>query len=392
MSFPDFDMNLTKRLLVTILGFAFFTTQAQFGGNRIVSPEIAKDNSVTFRILAPKAESVSLRGNWMGFGQSIPMVKGDTGLWTLTIDPLSPELYGYTFDVDGVTTLDPSNLHIKRDGMFRNESVLFIRGEGSGLYETKKGKKGTLSKVWYESPTLGMTRRMYVYTPPGYEDSDESYPVFYLLHGGGGDEDAWTTLGEAPTILDNLINSGKSKPMILVMTNGNPDQASDFTDAPYRDEPPAGGMSMANMKFEESLVKDVVPYIESHYRVLDGKQNRALAGLSMGGLQTQNTTFNNPDMFDYIGVMSMGFADLSRFGIEVKEGDREKKIQALKKADPELYWIACGKDDFLYESVVTMRNELDEQDFDYVYRESTGGHTWYNWRIYLSEFAPMLFK
>lgn len=146
------------------------------------------------------------------------------------------------------------------------------------------------------------------------------------------------------------------------------------------------------MMFEKSLVDDVIPYIESHYKVKPNKENRALTGLSMGGLQTMNTTFENPELFDYIGVMSMGFADLSRFGIEVDHSKRGEQIEALKAADPELYWIACGTDDFLYQSVVDMRNELDKHDFDYTYRESTGGHTWSNWRIYLSEFAPMLFK
>ena len=194
------------------------------------------------------------------------------------------------------------------------------------------------------------------------------------------------------TSLDNLINQGKSKPMIVVMTNGNPDQAADFTASPKMEKESMGGRGMANMQFEKSLVNDVIPYIESHYRVKKGKANRALTGLSMGGLQTMNTTFTNPDLFDYIGVQSMGFADLSNFGITVDHSEREKQILALKAANPKLYWIAIGKDDFLYDSVVTMRKKLDELDFDYIYRESTGGHTWSNWRIYLSEFAPMLFN
>jgi len=192
--------------------------------------------------------------------------------------------------------------------------------------------------------------------------------------------------------MDNLINAGKAKPMIVVMTNGNPDQAAAFTDSPVLPNPSQGGVGMANMKFEQSLVKDVIPYIESHYRVKTGKTNRALTGLSMGGLQTQNTTFMHPELFDYIGVMSMGFADLSRFGIKTDDSQRAEQIAALKTAHPKVYWIAIGKDDFLYESVVTMRKALDEAGFPYTYRESTGGHTWTNWRIYLSEFAPMLFK
>ena len=180
--------------------------------------------------------------------------------------------------------------------------------------------------------------------------------------------------------------------MLVVMTNGNPDQAAAFTVSPPSEGPAAGPGGMANMLFEKSLVQDVIPYVESHFRVKTDKGSRALTGLSMGGLQTMNTSFENPELFDYIGVMSMGFADLSSFGIEVDHSKREAQIKALKAASPKLYWIACGKEDFLYESVVTMRSQLDTQTFPYTYRESTGGHTWSNWRIYLSEFAPMLFK
>ncbi len=369
---------------------------------RLVSPEIADDNSVTFRIKAPKAEKVVLSGNWMpsvpnegGMGmtrQTVELTKDEKGVWSTTVGPLEPELYGYTFLVDDVNTLDTANLMVARDGTFRTENVLYIPGEASDLYWAKTGPKGTVHKIWYESPTLDLTRRMFVYTPPGYADSNENYPVLYLLHGGGGDEEAWPTLGVANHILDNLINSGKAEPMIVVMTNGNPTQAAAITVSPKLkpSNQPAGGM--ANMMFEKSLVNDVIPYVESHFQVKANKENRALTGLSMGGLQTLNTSFENPELFDYIGVMSMGFADLSRFGIEVDHSKRGQQIDALKAADPKLYWIACGTDDFLYQSVVDMRNELDKHDFEYTYRESTGGHTWSNWRIYLSEFAPMLFK
>ncbi|MEQ8689086.1 MAG: alpha/beta hydrolase-fold protein [Imperialibacter sp.] len=370
------------------------TASAQFRRNPVVSPEIHADNRITFRVYAPNANEITLSGDWIGQGKTEPLVKGDTGLWTVTVGPLEAELYGYSYTVDGVYTLDASNALVKRDGV-RNISFFMIKGKGSDLYEPKHGAKGMLSKVWYESPTLGLTRRMYVYTPPGYENnSKETYPVFYLLHGGGGDEDAWTELGLTPTIMDNLINSGQAKPMIVVMTNGNPDQTAASIEAPAKlpgQEVP-GPFGMANKKFEESLVKDVVPYIESHYRVKKGKENRALSGLSMGGWQTLNTTFDNPDMFDYICVMSMGFVKDSPFGLPNNGEGRGKDIDALKKANPKVYWIACGKDDFLYDSVVNLRNTLDEHGFKYKYVESTGGHTWTNWRIYLSQFAPVLFK
>lgn len=366
----------------------------------VVSPELADGNAVTFRIQAPNATEVKLTGNWMpyapdgngGFAQQMTaLAKGENNVWSVTVASMEPELYAYAFMVDGVRTLDPANKNIVRDGRFSTASVLYVPGDASDLYWAKTGPKGSVQAVWYVSPTLGLTRRMFVYTPPGYEKTQASYPVLYLLHGGGGDEEAWPSLGTAANILDNLINAGKAKPMLVVMTNGNPDQAAAFTVSPPL-EANAGVGGMANMMFEKSLVQDVIPYIETNYRVATGKENRALTGLSMGGLQTMNTTFENPGLFDYIGVMSMGFADLSRFGINIDNSKREAQIKALKAAAPKVYWIACGKDDFLIESVVTMRAKLDELDFPYVYRESPGGHTWTNWRIYLSEFAPMLFR
>jgi enterochelin esterase family protein len=324
--------------------------------------------------------------------QMVALEKDADGLWTVTVDTMAPELYGYAFMVDGVRTLDPSNKYIKRDGIFSTVSVLYVPGDASDLYKAKTGPKGSVHQIWYDSPALSLTRRMFVYTPPGYNAGNDSYPVLYLLHGGGGDEEAWPTLGVAPTIMDNLINAGKAVPMIVVMTNGNSGQAAAFTESPKLDAPTDVVGGMANMMFEKSLVQDVIPYIESNFRVKKDSENRALTGLSMGGLQTMNTTLANPDMFDYIGVMSMGFADLSRFGVDVNLADRDDDFLALKAAGPKLYWIAVGADDFLYESVVAMRKKLDALGFEYVYRESGGGHTWTNWRVYLSEFAPMLFK
>jgi enterochelin esterase family protein len=366
-------------------------------GPRIISPEIHPDNTVTFRLIAPQATRVTISGEWMtGFGASEELIKNDTGLWSLTLGPLKPEFYGYTFNVDGVQVLDPANALIKRDGT-RNASILLVTaGNESDLYAVQNVPHGTLSKVWYDSPTLKMTRRMYVYTPPGYENNEKSYPVFYLFHGAGGDEDAWTTLGLAPRILDNLIAQGKAKPMIVVMTNGNPFIAAapgEAPEIPVPDEQAAAGPgNMGSGLFEESLVKDVVPFIENHYRVIANKDNRAIAGLSMGGMQTQNITNNNPEMFSYIGIMSMGLMSRRAMGMEDTGPDFGEKLEGLKKSGVKLYWIGCGKEDFLYASVQTLRDTLDTHDFSYIYRESTGGHTWTNWRIYLSELAPLLFR
>jgi enterochelin esterase-like enzyme len=357
---------------------------AQLRSN-VVSPEVLRNNRVTFRIYAPEAENVSIIGEWMpGYGTLEPMVRNDTGLWTITVGPLDPEYYGYTFNVDGVTVLDPSNGHIKRDGV-RNASVLLIHGDESDVYSVKDIPHGTLSKVWYESPTLNLTRRMYVYTPPGYEQSTDFYPVLYLLHGGGGDEDAWTTLGRAHYILDNLIAQGKAKPMLVVMTNGNAYQAA----APGSAPAPAAQITMADYasytgRFEASLVQDVIPYIEHYYRVISDKDSRAVAGLSMGGGHTIRVTNGNPGTFGYIGVFSSG----------TREADEafDKQLQALKASGVNLYWIGCGVDDFVKESSDALRAALDKNDFPYTYYESSGGHTWANWRIYLSRLAPLLFR
>ena len=356
----------------------------------IKSAEILPGNNVIFRLFSKDAGSVVVSGDWMpGFGASVPMVKNDTNLWTLTVGPLKPELYSYTFLIDGIRVIDSNNPLIKRDGS-RNESMFLIPGAESDLYLVKDVPHGTLSKIWYNSPSLKLNRRMYVYTPAGYEESNGKYPVFYLLHGGGGDEDAWTTLGRACQIMDNLIAQGKAKPMIIVMPNGNPGQSVAFTDAPVNSTVSAP-YDMGKGLFEESMVKDIIPYVERHYRVIANKDNRALAGLSMGGMQTLTLTGNYPKMFGYIGVMSMGLVDVATMGLK-PDPDQDAKFETLKNSGYKLYWVGVGKDDFLYKSVQALRSALDKHGLKYTYRESTGGHSWSNWRIYLSEFAPQLFK
>jgi len=366
---------------------------------RIISPEILSDNKVTFRVYAKDAQKITVSGEWQaGFGASQELVKNDTGLFVLTVGPLAPELYGYSFSVDGAGALDGNNPQVRRDGA-RYQNFFIIPGKESDLYFHKHGvPHGTLSKVWYNSPVIGIDRRLYVYTPAGYETSTQKYPVFYLLHGAGGDEDAWTNMGRAAQIMDNLIAQGKAKPMIVVMTNGNANQAGAQNDVPplpaaQGEEGMASYMRLAG-KFEEHLVKDVVPFIEKNYRTLTGRDNLAIAGLSMGGMHTQTITNNNPGMFGYIGVFSMGLMTMGPQNQDAAkiEAERNKKLEVLKNSGQKLYWIACGKDDFLYNGVISMRETYDKLGFKYIYRESTGGHTWTNWRIYLSEFAPMLFK
>jgi len=364
---------------------------------RIISPEIHPDNRVTFRIYSKDAQKVTVSGEWQsGTNINEILVRNDTGLFSLTVGPLKPELYAYTFSVDGVNTIDPYNVQVRRDGT-RYQSFFIVPGKESDLYFHKAGvPHGTVKKIWYKSDVIGFDRRLYVYTPAGYESSTQKYPVFYLLHGAGGDEDAWTNMGRTAQIMDNLIAQNKARPMIVVMPNGNANQAGAQNEVPPITA--QGGQGIAAYqryagKFEEHLVKDVIPFIEKNFRTLTGKDNRAIAGLSMGGAHTQTITNNNPGVFSYIGVFSMGIMNVGQQNQDAAKiaAERNAKLTALKNSGYKIYWIACGKDDFLYKGVVSLRETMDKINFKYIYRESKGGHTWANWRIYLSEFAPMLF-
>jgi enterochelin esterase-like enzyme len=352
---------------------------------KVLSPEIGEDNSVTFRVLSENANAVTINGSWMGFGQTLPLTKGEQGVWSVKIDPLPSSMYHYNFFIDGVSAIDPTNPHALRDGT-RYASMLMVPGKAAETFQVNEVPHGNLAQVWYNSASLKSQRRMYVYTPPGYESSNESYPVLYLLHGGGGDEDAWTSLGRANYILDNLIAEGKAKPMLVVMTNGNAYQTSSLRQVPGL--PPITRENSAQFQgqFEKSLVEDVIPYIEKNYRVKAGKGSRAISGLSMGGMHTINASLSYPNTFGYIGVMSSGI-----FNQNADLADLEGKFVALKNSGVNKYWVACGKDDFVMASNKTLLNLLKQSGLEHEYFENEGGHTWANWRTYLSMFAPMLF-
>lgn len=360
-------------------------------GPQIVSPAISADNHVSFSIYSENAQSVAVSGSWMGFGERADMKKNGDGVWSVTVGPLEPSMYHYNFVIDGVSAIDPANPKAMRDGT-RYASTLIVPGSGSDLFEVKDIPHGSVTKVWYHSPSLDKTRRMYVYTPPGYEDSKEKYPVLYLLHGGGGDEDAWTSLGRANYILDNLIAAGKAKPMIVVMTNGNPDQKVAITET--QPDPNADRLIIATEKFPVSLVNDVIPYVEGHYRVNANSANRAIAGLSMGCLHTQIASLNNPTMFKYMGLFSLGLHPDDNNLKEIMKpliAAYDKNLETLKK-NYKLFYIGVGREDFVYDGVQILRKKLDDNNFEYLYNETDGGHTWANWRTYLSDYAPRLFK
>ena len=367
---------------------------AQNNVARVVSPQILPDNSVVFRVKAPGASSVFVIGTFYPVIKPIPMVKKDSNIFEVKIGPLPSDMYEYRFILDSAMVLDPGNNAVTRDGSIV-ENRLLIPGKLGDIISAQNVPHGNVTAVWYQSPTLGTARRMYVYTPPGYELNKDKYPVMYLLHGGGGDEDGWISRGRANYIIDNLIASKEALPMIVVITNGNPEAVAAPLDRPINASAGSGSpiAGMASGKFEESIVKDVVPYIEKHYRVIADADHRALTGFSMGGYQTQNITNANPGMFNYIGVMSMGL--FSGFGNNSAGYDKDKhvaQLKALMASKPKLYWIGIGKDDFLYNSVIKLRALYDEIGFKYVYRESEGNHTWGVWRLYLTELAPKFFK
>ena len=370
-----------KRLM-TLLAAAFMVLAvnaqelANFQRVNVVSPEV-KDGQVTFRLKADYATDVQLYGSWMpGYGDRIQLKRGQNYIWEVTIPAPTPEIYTYNFFVDGVSVSDPTNVLMQRDGT-RYLSMLLIDGERSENYK-EANKRGSVSHVWYDSELLGSNRRMTVYTPYGYETSKKTkYPVLYLLHGGGGDEEAWSSMGRAAQILDNLIEKGLAEPMIVVMPNGNPGQQAAVTlnlDTKQVQTPNA---------YVTSLVKEIIPFVEKNYRAIPKKEARAIAGLSMGGGHTTSATMLFPGVFDYICPMSCGLRD----GENV-----DAQMQGIKKAGYKLYWIGCGTDDFAWPGTETMVEILKRNGMEHTLFASDGGHVWYNWRYYLNTFAQLLFK
>lgn len=389
----------TAFLLICSLACA---QQALWGVAPVVSPEIHNDNTVTFRLKAPNAQQVQVTGDFLPtqkvktpYGEfDAPGVADLTqvdGVWEFTTaEALAPELYSYTFIVDGLKINDPSNVYTIRD-VVSVTNVFIIGGERADLYKVNDVPHGSVAKVWYDSPSLGMQRRLTVYTPAGYENGKKRYPVFYLLHGMGGDENAWSELGRAAQILDNLIAQGKAEPMIVVMTNGNaalqaaPGESSLGYAAPSIQLPKTMEGSF------ETAFPEVVKFIDSTYRTIPKKQSRAIAGLSMGGFHSMHISKQYPDMFDYIGLFSAAIMPDKQVQSPIYDNLEEKlAVQFAKK--PALYWIAIGDKDFLYQANCEYRKMLDQKGYAYGYYETGEGHIWKNWRIYLTEFVPMLFK
>lgn len=373
-------MLMTSAMIYTASG----QQTEQTAPPQVTSPEVSADRTITFRIFAPGAEAVRLNGGDIpGNSRGAEMSKKENGVWEVKLGPVQPGAYRYTFDVDGVSVVDPRNTSISES----NENVWsLVYVPGSDTADVKEVPHGAIAEVTYYSESLQRFRRMHIYTPTGYESGNGDYPVFYLLHGASDSDDSWSTVGRAGFIMDNLIAAGKAEPMMVVMPAGHT--------GPFRFGDGGASFRSSMTEFQEDFLNDIMPYVEKHYRVLPGKKHRAIAGLSMGGAQTLNIAIPNLDKFAYIGVFSSGI-----FGINNEDSSpswEEQHKAALDDSDLKkglnLVWFATGKEDFLIDTSRATVDMLKEHGFDVSFKESPGGHTWINWRNYLSEFAPLLFS
>jgi enterochelin esterase family protein len=330
----------------------------------LISPEI-RDGKATFRLAAPKAQQVSLRVG--GVKEIPPMQKDESGVWSVTLEGLAPEIYDYQFNVDGFSTPDPSNPWIK-EGLRPNSSLVEIPASPPEFWEAQDVPHGTIAIHTFRSKVRGSHRTLRVYTPPGYERQPEArFPVLYLLHGSGDQDDGWTVVGRAHWIADNLIAAGKAKPMLIVMPNGS-----------YSREPGHEN------DFETDWMDAIVPLMESHYRVAPGSANHAMAGLSMGGFQTLNVGVKHMGEFAWLGVFSAGARD--------DYGETHGKFLGEANDKLRLLWIGIGEEDFLLPGEKKLEALLNERRVKFTSHLSKGGHTWSNWRHYLRDFLPLLFK
>ena len=390
-------MNKQIVISLAILIFAgstAFAQQALGGRQDILSPEIHEDHTVTFRLQAPNAAEVKLTGDWMPAEGWVPgsvaMTKNENGLWTYTTGELEPELYGYAFLVDGIRVNDPNNAFVSRD-IATLTNIFMVGGGQADLYKVNEVPHGSVTRRWYDSPGLNMKRRLTIYTPPGYEASRKKYPVLYLLHGAGGDEEAWIELGRAAQIMDNLIARGKAKPMIVVMPHGNVIQDAapgKGTQGYYK---PAFMVPKTMDGTYEETFMDIVNFVEKSYRVRSDKAYRAVAGLSMGGYHSLHISRYYPNTFDYVGLFSAAILPNQNTTSKVYQ-DMDGTLQNQMENGYELYWIGIGKTDFLYRNNQEYKAKLEDMGMPFTYRESEGGHVWKNWRVYLSEFVPLLFQ
>ena len=368
-------------ILVAAVLFLAGVVTAQTPPPPLISPEVHADRSVTFRFRGPNDKEVAVFVE--GAAKPLAMQKDDQGVWSVTTDPLAPDYYGYTIIADGVGMFDPSNHAVKPNFLGRS-SVVHVPGPASFSWEIGAVPHGEIHHHFYKSGVVGDDRDYYVYTPPGYDPrGKQTYPVLYLLHGFSDDASAWTAVGRANVILDNLIAQGKAKPMLLVMPlgYGAPEVLKAGFGA-FRDR----SLTDRNFdKFREALLTEVIPHVEAEYSLTKDRNSRAIAGLSMGGSESLLTALNNLDRFGWIGAFSSG-------GI-TEEFDKEFPAANSKTTEQLLLlWIACGTEDRLIDVNRKLRAWLASKNIKHVDIETPGAHTWMVWRRNLTEFSSLLFR
>jgi enterochelin esterase family protein len=336
------------------------------------SAEISEDRQVTFRIRANQADEVVVNGQWPN-GRTA-MTKDTNGVWSVTVGPIDPGVWEYSFQIDGVSMIDPGNPAIKPMREPRT-SILHLPGQPPLLHDFRDVPHGVVRQHAYRSQALGRLRNLAVYTPPGYDQSPEtSYPLLVLQHGSGDNQDTWVAHGKAHWILDNLIAEKRARPMVVVMLDGHTAVAGG-----------AGGPQNNTVLFERDLLEDVLPMVEKAYRLKSGAEHRGIVGLSMGGGQSLTIGLNHSDRFAWVG------------GFSAAVPSKESVATAMDHADTtngrlKLLWIACGKDDFLLRRNEDFIGLLKERNIRHDWRLTDGNHSWPVWRTYLAQFAPLVFQ
>jgi enterochelin esterase-like enzyme len=362
--------NLSCALLLLVPGA--YAQQAR----QIVSPDILADGRVTFRLNAPKADEVMLTGEFLDGSRKFS--KGADGVWSVTVGPIAPEVYHYNFTIDGVRTIDPSNPQLKTGSTASTiTSVLEVRHPSPAFYDAQPVPHGDIRTHWYHSKSLDSVRRLTVYTPPGYDNNRSTrYPVLYLFHGANADENAWYRLGRANLILDNLLAAGTIQRFIVVMPFGY-------------GVTPGGPQADNTARFGKDLIEDVIPYIESSYRALTDRNNRAIVGLSMGGAQALSIGLNNLDLFSHVGGFSSGLGNAANYPKTYAKlvANADEVNKRLK-----LVWIGCGTEDGQFGQSKSFSDFLTANNVKHTFRETSGAHTWMVWRRYLHEISPLLFR
>jgi enterochelin esterase family protein len=351
----------------------------------VISPEIDAERVVTFRLLAPDAKEVVTRVLVNSQQLKLPMTKDEKGVWSVKTGPLEPGVTDYNFILDGVSIIDPRNPLKKQGAQGAGTSQLIIAAEPPAVWEMRKVPHGAVHVHYYESPAWDIARRFHVYTPPGYETGRSRYPLLVLLHGAGDTDREWTETGKANLILDNLIAEGKARPMIIVMPDGHAPRTG------------AGRVSdlerqRQGVLFERDLTLGVIPEVERLYRVDKVREQRAIAGLSMGGAQALNIGLARQDLFSYIGVFSMGLSGPrgERDFLDAHEKELASPEELNRKL--KLFWIGCGEKDFLWGAAQKLDEVLTKVEVRHTFRKTGGGHEWNNWVRYLAEIAPLLFR